>query len=147
MDGLAIRIARNMHELSSCKAPGGVEEVLMAHDQLPDVCQVVHAVALLHQNLLRIPAAWALFSVFKGNHSYQHNAAVVTLWVTSWHAKYTSTDAVTGAIWESDPVWQQGAVKGMRGQSDGGRTISPNPDGIAVVTLRQAPDKCRRQHI
>ena len=32
------------------------EQLLMAYNKLPDVCQVVHAVTLLHQNLLCVSA-------------------------------------------------------------------------------------------
>ena len=35
-------------------SPGGVEEVDMAHDELPDVNEVGHGVALLHEHLLGV---------------------------------------------------------------------------------------------
>ncbi len=38
------------------RLPGGVEQLFMAYNKLPDVCQVVHAVTLLHQNLLCVSA-------------------------------------------------------------------------------------------
>ncbi len=38
------------------RLPGGVEQLFMAYNKLPDVCQVVHAVTLLHQYLLCVSA-------------------------------------------------------------------------------------------
>lgn len=37
-------------------SPGSVEELLMAHNQLPDVGEVIHAVPLLNKDFLRVPA-------------------------------------------------------------------------------------------
>lgn len=42
-----------------CRSPGGVEELLMANHQLPDVCEVVHAMPLLDQDLFGIPVGQA----------------------------------------------------------------------------------------
>ena len=39
-------------------SPGGVEELLMADHQLPNVGQVVHAVSLLNKDLLGVPAGY-----------------------------------------------------------------------------------------
>ena len=54
-----------LHSLRS--VPGGEEQLLMAYNKLPDVCQVVHAVTLLHQNLLCVSAN-------TGMSSKQHDA-------------------------------------------------------------------------
>jgi len=49
------------------RLPGGVEQLLMAYNKLPDVGQVVHTVTLLHQNLLCVSAN-------TGMSTKQHNA-------------------------------------------------------------------------
>jgi len=96
--------------------PGGVEQLLMAYNKLPDVCQVVHAVTLLHQNLLCVSANTGVsskqhdadetsFALLHGMDNQAHAASVTS----NRQAAISSNKSQEQSAALYDDLWQKRA--------------------------------------
>lgn len=56
MKAAIVQPSKQATHIKARRTPGGIKHVGVAHKQLPDVDQMTHLVALLHQHLLGVPA-------------------------------------------------------------------------------------------